>query len=95
MRRTSPLIVNEVKRLSQEEGMYDEEIAEAIGYHRVTVQRIRKEYGIPKYNINKRKDKETVCPYCEKVYLIRRDETPGICCPECVPKVNLLASVSK
>lgn len=90
MRQTSPIIVNEVRRLSQEEGLRDAEIADVIKYHRVTVQRIREANGIPTYNIDNRKDKRTLCPYCGKPYFIRRKETPGICCPDCIPVINSL-----
>lgn len=90
MGNTSPVIVNEIRRLSQEEGLRDQEIADIIQYHRVTVQRIREKNGIPTYNINKRKDKKELCPQCGKPYYIRREETPGICCPDCIPKINSL-----
>lgn len=86
--RTSPVIVNEIRRLSQEEGLRDSEIAEIIKYNRVSVQRIRQENGIPKYNLERRKDKDTVCPQCGNHYFIRRCEKPGICCPDCVEKMN-------
>ncbi len=53
--RTSPIIVNEIRRLSQEEGLTDSEIAEIVRYNRVTIQRIRKDNDIPTYNKEKRK----------------------------------------
>lgn len=81
--KTSPVIVNEIKRLSQEEGLKDAEIAEIIQYNRVSVQKIRKEFNIPTYNKNLRKDKAIVCPVCKSTYYIRRNEDPGICCPAC------------
>ncbi len=56
--KTSPIIVNEIRRLSQEEGLKDREIADIIKYNRVSVQRIRKENGIPTYNKAKRKGKK-------------------------------------
>jgi len=80
---TSPIIINEIKRLSQEEGLKDSEIADIIKYNRVSVQRIRQENNIPTYNKSVRKDKKVICPQCGKSYLIRRCEKPGICCPEC------------
>ena len=47
---TSPIIVNEIRRLSQEEGLKDSEIADIIKYNRVSIQRIRNENGIPTYH---------------------------------------------
>lgn len=85
---TSPIIVNEIQRLSQEEGLKDGEIADIIKYNRVSVQRIRKEYGIPNYNKSVRKDKKVGCPQCGKPYMIRRNEKPGICCPDCAVKAT-------
>lgn len=85
---TSPVIVNEIRRLSQEEGLKDAEIADIIQYNRVSVQRIRNEYGIPTYNKAVRKDKATRCPMCGHDYFIRRNEKPGICCPECAVKAE-------
>jgi len=86
--KTSPIIVNEIRRLSQEEGLRDAEIAEIIEYNRVSVQKIRKANNIPTYNKEMRKDKVVVCPVCNSTYYIRRKEEPGICCPACVSKVN-------
>lgn len=86
--KTSPIIVNEIRRLSQEEGLKDGEIAEIIQYNRVTVQKIRKEHGIPTYNKNNRKDKEVICPSCGRTYYIRRHEHEGICCPDCAKIVE-------
>lgn len=85
---TSPIIVNEIRRLSQEEGLKDSEIADIIKYNRVSIQRIRQENGIPTYNKMKRKDKKAICPQCCGEYFIRRDEKPGICCPTCANKLN-------
>lgn len=85
---TSPIIVNEIRRLSQEEGLKDSEIADIIKYNRASVQRIRKENDIPSYQKNNRKDKEAVCPQCCGHYFIRRYQKPGICCPECEEKAN-------
>lgn len=85
---TSPVIVEEIRRLSQEEGLKDTEIADIIQYNRVSVQRIRKFYGIPTYNKEMRKDRPVTCPMCRRVYNIRRNEKPGICCPECAAKAE-------
>lgn len=85
---TSPIIVNEIRRLSQEEGLKDSEIADIIKYNRVSIQRIRNENGIPTYNKDVRKDKNVICPQCGNGYLIRRNEKPGICCPKCEEEMN-------
>lgn len=85
---TSPIIVNEIRRLSQEEGLKDSEIADIIKYNRVSIQRIRQENGIPTYNKDVRKDKKVICPQCGQDYLIRRNEKPGICCPKCKDFMN-------
>lgn len=85
---TSPIIVNEIKRLSQEEGLKDSEIADIIKYNRVSIQRIRQENGIPTYNKDNRKDKRVVCPQCFREYFIRRNAKPGICCPACESVMN-------
>ena len=88
MSATSPIIINEIRRLSQEEGLRDSEIAKIIKYNRVSVQRIRQENNIPTYNISRRKDKDVVCPQCCNHYFVRRSEKAGICCPECEQKLN-------
>ena len=88
MGATSPIIVNEIRRLSQEEGLRDFEIADIIKYSRVGVQRIRQENGIPVYNKSVRKDKRVICPQCCGEYFIRRNEKPGICCPTCEETMN-------
>lgn len=85
---TSPIIVNEIRRLSQEEGLKDSEIADIIKYNRVSIQRIRNEHNIPTYNKDVRKDKKVICPQCGGDYLIRRNEKPGICCPKCAEIAN-------
>ena len=85
---TSPIIVNEIRRLSQEEGLKDSEIADIIKYNRVSIQRIRNEHNITTYNKDVRKDKKVICPQCGGNYLIRRNEKPGICCPKCAEIAN-------
>ena len=88
MSETSTIIVNEIRRLSKEEGQKDAEIADIIKYNRVSVQRIRNEHNIPTYNKDMRKDKKVICPQCGEDYLIRRNEKPGICCPKCAEIAN-------
>ena len=86
--KTSPVIINEIRRLSQEEGLNDSEISDIIQYNRVSIQKIRKDNNIPVYNKNMRKDKIAVCPRCKATYYIRRCEEPGICCPACASIIN-------
>jgi len=86
--KTSPIIVEEIRRLSQEEGLKDTEIADIIKYNRVSINKIRKAYDIPSYNKMMRKDKEVICSNCGKRYFIRRNQSPGICCPECEKILN-------
>lgn len=88
MSKTSPIIINEIRRLSQEEGLKDDEIADIIKYNRVSIQRIRNENNIPTYNKEMRKDKKVICPQCGNGYLIRRNEKPGICCSKCAETAN-------
>lgn len=82
-------VVNEIRRLATEEGLNDGEIADIIGCHRVSVNRIRTKNGIPKADYSMRKDKKTVCPQCLNTYFIRRNEKPGVACPECARKHEL------
>lgn len=72
-----------VKHLSQEEGLFDYEIADQLGCHRVTVTRIRARYKIPRPNLNNRKDKKQVCKRCGLVTYIRRKERIRKYCPRC------------
>ena len=53
---TKPFIVSEIRRLSQEEGLKDSEIAEIMNYNRISVQRIRRDNNIPTYNAESRKN---------------------------------------
>ena len=52
------LIVEQIMKLSQDEGLSDAEIAEQLGYARGSIQRIRKTHNIPTANMENRKDKE-------------------------------------
>jgi ribosomal protein L37AE/L43A len=88
MFNTSPVIVEKIRSLSQDEGLKDSEIAEIINYNRVSVQRIRKQYNIPTYNPDNRKDKAVMCPQCNQAYYIRRNQSPMICCPKCQEEAN-------
>jgi hypothetical protein len=75
--------VSEVKRLSQEEGLFDSEIAELFGCHRTTITRCRERNSIPRPNLLNRKDKQQTCRRCKTVTYIRRHERRSAYCPDC------------
>lgn len=77
------LIVEQITKLSQEEGLNDSEIGEQLGYARGSIQRIRRTYNIPIANKENRKDKTCKCMKCNNFFLIRRCESDKIFCPEC------------
>ena len=77
------LIVEQITKLSQEEGLNDSEIGEQLGYARGSIQRIRRTYNIPTANKENRKDKTCKCMKCNNFFLIRRCESDKIFCPEC------------
>lgn len=77
------LIVEQITRLSQQEGLSDSEIGEQLGYARGSIQRIRRTHNIPVANKNNRKDKPCKCMKCDKMFDIRRCESDKIFCPEC------------
>ena len=77
------LIVEQITRLSQQEGLNDSEIAEQLGYARGSIQRIRRAYNIPVANKENRKDKPCKCMKCSNEFYIRRNESDKIFCPEC------------
>ena len=79
--------VEEIKRLSQDEGMIDKEIAKILGINRVTVTRVRKTYDIPKAVLSNRKDKISHCTKCGKTFIIRRKERIRVC-SECSSVVS-------
>lgn len=85
---TKEFIVNEIRRLSQEEGLNDIEVGSRLGYARGSVQRIRRQNGIPKNDVSKRKDKPCMCMKCEKIFHIRRCESDKIVCLECEEQLN-------
>lgn len=82
-----PLVVEEIRRLSQEEGLTDGEIAERLGLSRATVNRARQKYGIPRANLQERRDKEYVCNRCGQTVVIKRKERRQKYCPTCKPIV--------
>lgn len=77
------LIVEQITKLSQEEGLNDSEIGEQLGYARGSIQRIRRTYNIPVANRENRKDKDCKCMKCNSIFYIRRCESNKIFCPEC------------
>lgn len=76
-------IVEEIRRLSQEEGLNDSEIAEKIGCSKSTVCRCRTANNIPKYNLKNRKDKSYVCGKCGKTVFIARCQKIKYYCEDC------------
>lgn len=77
------LVVSEVTRLSQEEGLNDREIAHELGCSRATVNRIRISCSIPTANLSNRLDKTYICSKCGKVVTIRRKERRKLLCQDC------------
>lgn len=79
--------IEEIRRLSQEEGMNDREISALFGVHRTTVARIRSANGIPKCNVLMKKDKVSYCNRCHERFIIRRGQKRHLCF-NCAPLVN-------
>jgi DNA-directed RNA polymerase subunit RPC12/RpoP len=79
-------VINEIKRLGQDEGLNDMEIAKILGCSRATINRTRREYDIPKANLKNKRDKSYVCVDCKKTVYIRRCERRKLLCPECEAK---------
>ncbi len=75
--------VKKVYDLSQNHGLTEEEIAKELNCARRTISRVRKEYDIPKRNLNNRKDKSFICFYCKKKIYIKRCESVRLMCSEC------------
>lgn len=78
---------SEIMRLSQDEGLYDHEIALLLGVHRTTVIRTRQRFKIPKAFLGNRKDKVAYCTACGASFLIRRRLSRRKCF-NCVPLTN-------
>jgi len=76
-------MVNEVRKLSQDEGLFDDEIAEILGFSRATVNRARHSHGIPKANLDNRTDKHYECIRCGIITWINRKDHMRRICPEC------------
>ncbi len=75
--------IDEVIRLSQDEGLFDHEISDQLGCHRVTITRIRQRHHIPRPNLRNRKDKEQECKKCGKITLLRRKQRITKYCDHC------------
>lgn len=71
--------VEEIRRLSQDEGFKDSEIALLLGVCRATVNRIRIKNNIPRANLSNRKDKLSYCNKCRTPFIIRRGEKSRLC----------------
>lgn len=76
--------VEEIIRLSKEEGLNDREIADILKCNRVSVTRIRNRNNIPKCDKNNRKDKSYICINCGETVYIRRKETLKGFCNNCI-----------
>lgn len=69
-----------IRRMSQDEGLNDRQIADKIGCSRVTITRIRSRNNIPRCEIYNRKDKTFVCLGCGcNAYIKRRDRRQAFC----------------
>lgn len=86
-----PMVVDEIRRLSQGEGLADVEIAERLGLSRVTICRVRRAFDIPRANRDNRRDKSYACSNdgCEKIVTIARHERKQRYCPECKAAIEL------
>lgn len=82
------LVVKEIEKLSQDEGLTDQEIADKLGCSRATVNRTRIKYNIPTANFENRADKEYTCLTCGKKVYIKRCEVMKLQCPECEKKTK-------
>lgn len=80
--------IDNVRHLSQEEGLKDGEIAERLGCSRATVNRTRQAYNIPTANLRNRKDKHCICEACEKEYYVQRKERRKKYCNTCLEKIE-------
>lgn len=82
------MAVDEIKRLSQEEGLNDGEIAARLGISRATVNRHRQAADIPRANLKNRRDKSYECKRCGRTVVIARKERCAKYCPACKPIVT-------
>lgn len=81
-------VVDEIRRLSQQEGMKDNEIAEYLGCSRATVNRARKQHNIPKANLMNRQDKRYRCACCGGEAFVRRCAPRRLYCQLCEEQLS-------
>lgn len=84
-----PYLVEQVRHLSQNEGLSDQEIAEKLQCSRATVNRARKAHNIPTANLDNRKDKSYTCENCRNEIIIARKERKKRYCPTCREKLGI------
>jgi len=86
-----PMVIQEIRRLNQAEGLTDAEIADQLGISRVTVCRVRKQAKIPRCNRANRKDKSYVCKGkdCGKEVVIARKERKRRYCETCQVSIEM------
>ena len=78
-----PVLIEETKRLSQDEGLTDKEIADMFGCSRATINRTRQKHNIPTAKLENRMDKQYTCTFCGEVVTIRRKERKKRYCDNC------------
>lgn len=81
-------VIDEIRRLSQEEGLNDREIAAKLECCRGTITRVRNKYDIKKCDLKNKKDKSFVCCLCNKEIHIRRKELGEFICKDCKDKLD-------
>ena len=81
-------VIEEIRRLSQEEGWNDREIASKLNCCRGTITRVRNRYKIKKCDLKNKKDKVFTCCFCNKKVNIRRKDLGEFICPECKEKLE-------
>lgn len=80
--------VDDIIRLSQEEGLNDRQIAEKLGCSRVTITRIRKRNEIPTCEKCNRQDKSFICVNCGRTIYIKRKERRQAFCEKCLNELT-------
>lgn len=81
-----PIVIETIRRLSQQEGMNDAEIADYLDCSRATVNRARNEHSISKADLSNKRDKRYRCQHCGKEVVIRRKERRRLYCQDCEEK---------
>lgn len=84
-----PFNIDQIKKLSQDEGLTDKEIADILGCSRATVNRARQQAGIPTAVLANRMDKKYECVFCHTVVTIRRKERKKKYCDTCREDLNI------